>query len=109
MLFIGISPPSCPTYCYSDMLLHFFNRHLLSACCVQGTGVGPGDMAALKTACSVSPTGLTLIGQMVTSYSVLFHVAISAMKDECGVESMPRDHTRGQWYLVWGIPRQLKW
>ena len=63
---------------------------------MQGTGVGPGDMAALKTACSVSPTGLTLIGQMVTSYSVLFHVAISAMKDECGAESMARDHTRGQ-------------
>lgn len=63
---------------------------------MQGTILGSGDMVALKIVCSVSPTGLTLIGQMVTSYSVLFHVAISAMKDECGAESMPRDHTTGQ-------------
>ena len=65
-----------------------------------GTVLGSGDMAALKRVCSVSPTGLTLVGQMVTSCSVLFHVAISAMKDECAAESMPRDHTTGQWYLV---------
>ena len=61
---------------------------------------GPGDVVVRKTVRSVSCSGLTLIGETVTSYTLLFHIAVSAMKDECGAVSTPREHTRGQRYLV---------
>lgn len=86
-------------YCQGDILLHFFSRHFLSACCMQGTVLGSGDLAILETVHSVGHSGLTLTGETVTGHALLFHIAISAMKDACGAVSSPREHTVGQWWF----------